>query len=495
MFLDNLFSTPPDPTDDFWFKPISFLSKSGKPVSPETAIRLTAVWSSVRILTETIGSVPTILYRRLADDGREPARKLHVFKLLSKRPNPWQTALEFKEMMQFHVSLRGNAYAEIIDGPSGPFDKLIPHHPDLIEPRFLDDFTVEYEIRSVEGRPQRVIKMENMLHLRGPMSRDGLKGLSPIDEEREAVGFAMAAEEYGARFFRNAARPPGVIEAGGTFKNKEAANEFRRSWQESQTGVNLHKTAVLPPGMTYKTIGLTNDQAQFLETRSYSAKDIARIFRIPPHMINEMGEATFSNIEQQSLEFVMNTMSPWFERWEQALERALLPDTDELFVEFFVDRLLRGDIKTRHAAYRQALGGAAWATVNEIRVKENMSRRPDGDELPKPLNMQMGGGGEGEGEDREDRDQAISELAETEIQAVNSAAHGKEIGSFSKWVRRFYGRHVGEVAAALDVTWSVAQAYCEQCADELKAAENMSHVHETLNSWEQHKETMLRALV
>lgn len=492
MFLDSLFaSTPPDPTDDFWFKPIAHLSKSGKPVSPETAIRLTAVWSCVRILTETIGSVPMITYRRLADDGREPAKDLPIFRLLAKRPNPWQTALEFKEMMQFHVSLRGNAYAEIIDGPSGPFDKLIPLHPDLIEPKFLSDFTVEYEVRSIDGGKTRTIPMQNMLHLRGPMSRDGLKGLSPIDEEREAVGFAMATEEYGSRFFRNMARPPGVIEAGGTFKSQEAANEFRRRWQESQTGVNLHKTAVLPPGMTYKSIGLSNDQAQFLETRSFSVKDIARIFRIPPHMINEMGEATFSNIEQQALDFVMKTMSPWFERWEQAIERALLPDTDELFVEFFVDRLLRGDIKTRFGAYRQALGGAPFMTVNEIRVKENMSRLPDGDELPKPLNMKMGG----DGEDREDRDQAIAEFAKSEIEAVQAAASAKEIGAFMKWARRFYGKHVGQVVQSLDVAWSAAQAYCDRCIDELKAAENMTQVSETLNSWELHKETMLRQML
>ncbi len=204
---------------------------------------------------------------------------------------------------------------------------------------------------------------------------DGLVGYSPIAMAKNAVGLAMAAEEYGAKFFVNGAAPSGVLEHPGTIKDPE---RIRQSWHSIFGGsANSNKIAVLEEGLKYTPIAISPEQAQFLETRKFQINEIARIFRVPPHMLADLEKSSFSNIEQQSLEFVKYTLDPWVIRWEQAMNKALLFDSEkrEVFTKFNVDGLLRGDYASRMTGYATARQNG-WMSANDIRELENLDRIP-----------------------------------------------------------------------------------------------------------------------
>jgi HK97 family phage portal protein len=224
-------------------------------------------------------------------------------------------------------------------------------------------------------------------HIRG-LSSDGIVGLNPIEIAREAVGLGLSAQDYGARFFQNDAKPGGGwIEFPGNFKDKSARDTFRESFQAAQTGLNRGKIAVLEYGMKFHELGLTNKDSQFLEARQYQVGDIARMFRIPPHLVGDLSKATFSNIEQQSLDFVIYTMTPWAERWESSIESNLLLEQDRnIEVEFDFAGLLRGDQSARSMFYHNGILDG-WMTRNQARESENMEPIDGLDEPLMPLNM------------------------------------------------------------------------------------------------------------
>src|SRR5512135_3362365 len=361
---------------------------AGINVTPDSALRFTAVYGAVRILAETVATLPLIVYRRLPNEGKERATDYFLFRLLHDQPNEEQTRTEFVEMLQGHLALRGNAYAQI-DRKMGRPARLVPLHPDRVEVR-REKGELIYKVNPTNG-PSYALRRSTgeIMHLRG-LSSDGVTGLNPIELFREAMGLGLAYEEYSVRLFSNGANINGVLETPQAMSN-EALKRFRKLWQENYGGVgNAGKTAILEQGMKWQAIGIAPKDAEFIVSRKFQVTEIARIFRVPPHMLADLERSTFSNIEHQSLEFVRDTIRPWLVRWEQALTRDLIPpeDRSEYFVEFLIDGLMRGDLKSRYDSY--AIGrNNGWLSANDIRRLENMNPLPpeQGDVYLIPLNM------------------------------------------------------------------------------------------------------------
>jgi HK97 family phage portal protein len=292
-------------------------------------------------------------------------------------------------MLQAHLVLRGNAYNQILTDRKGQITELLPMHPDRVKIEQLAAGAYRYQFLQSDGAWKPLTRGE-VWHLRG-MSFDGITGLSPIELARDAVGMGLSAQEYGARFFQNDARPGGVIEFNGTFKDQAARQTFIQSWQAGQAGASRGKTAVLEHDMKYKEIGLNNADAQFIEARKFQVNEIARLFRIPPHMIADLDRATFSNIEHQSLEFVLHTMTPHAERWESSIEANLLTEAEgDLEIEFDFASLLRGDHKARAEYYGSGITNG-WMTRNEARRMEGYDPIPGLDVPLQQLNMSTAG--------------------------------------------------------------------------------------------------------
>ena len=290
--------------------------------------------------------------------------------------------------MMASVVLRGNAYSEIRYDRSGAVSELCPLTTDNVAVEQLDNGRLRYNYRLPTGQP-RIFLQDEIFHLRG-LSMCGPVGISPLSYAREVIGAALATQGYGARLFSNDARPGGILEHPGKI-GADAAARLKQSWSSAHSGVgNSHKVAVLEEGMSFKPISMSAEDSQFLQTRKFQVSEIARIFRVPPHMIGDLERATFSNIEQQSIGFVRDTIRPWLVRWEQAISRDLIQDPETNFAEFSVDALLRGDIASRYAAY--AVGRInGWLSANEIRSLENMNPIEEGDDYLIPLNMTQAG--------------------------------------------------------------------------------------------------------
>lgn len=347
-------------------------TSSGKIVNERTAMQTTAVYSCIRILAETIAGLPLHTYK-YTENGKEKATEHSIYHLLADEPNPEMTSFVFRETLMGHLLLWGNAYSQIIRDGRGKVIALYPLMPDRMTVDRADSGEIYY-IYNKEGH-QYYLRNYEVLHIPG-LGFDGLIGYSPIAMAKNAVGMAIATEEYGASFFANGANPGGVLEHPGVVKDPA---RVRESWNSVYQGTkNAHRVAVLEEGMKFQSIGIPPEQAQFLETRKFQLNEIARIFRIPPHMIGDLDKSSFSNIEQQSLEFVMYTLDPWVVRWEQAIKRALFSESEkkEYFVKFNVDGLLRGDYQSRMNGY--AVGRQnGWLSTNDIRELENLNRIPE----------------------------------------------------------------------------------------------------------------------
>jgi len=373
------------PWGDFSFESISARTSSGMRVSPDSALRLAAVYACVRILAETIASLPLVVYQRRPDGGKDRVTDHWLYRLMAKRPNRFQNPFEWREMLQGHLALRGNAFNQIITNPRGEIIELMPIHPDRVKIELLPSGEYRYRISDRSGT-EVILPRGEVWHLRG-LSSDGLMGMSPIELARENLGTALAAQGYGARFFANDAKPTGGwIEFPGSFKDSEAKKVFRESYQQAQSGSNRGKVLVLENGMKFHEVGVTNKDAQFLELRKFQITDVARLFRVPPHMIADLDRATFSNIEQQSLEFVMHTMTPWAERWEASIQSELLLESDDIEIEFDFANLMRGDASSRSSYYQSGIQNG-WLTRNEARIAENLNPIDGLDQPLRPLNM------------------------------------------------------------------------------------------------------------
>ena len=388
----GLFRSRDKPLDDLTtgnrYSFIMGASNSGKRVTERSAMQITAVYSCVRILSEAVAGLPLQFYRTTDTGGKEKAIDHSLYFLLHDEPNPEMTSFIFRETLMTHLLLWGNAYAQIIRNGRGEVVALYPLMPDRMKVDRDGDGHIYYEYmvydnddaagRTGTNESGKVYRLSprDVLHIPG-LGFDGLVGYSPIAMAKNAIGLAIATEEYGSKFFANGAQPSGVLEHPGVLKDPA---RIRENWQATYGGSeNSHKIAVLEEGMKYTPISINPQDAQFLETRKFQINEIARIFRVPPHMIGDLDRATFSNIENMSLDFVKYTLDPWLARWEQAMSRALLSGKEEkakYFFRFNVDGLLRGEYKARMEGYAIGINNG-FMCPNDVRDLENLDLIPD----------------------------------------------------------------------------------------------------------------------
>jgi len=377
----NIFKPRDKPTGYYTGSDFTYLfgpTTSGKSVNEFTAMQTTAVYSCVRILSETVASLPLHIYRYKAN-GKERVYDHPLYHILHDEPNSEMTSFVFRETLMSHLLIWGNAFAQVIRDGAGRVVALYPLLPNKMDVGRDKNGEIYYTYtRTTDENPNFkdygtvVLRKQDVLHIPG-LGFDGLVGYSPIAMARNAVGMTIACEEYGASFFANGANPGGVLEHPGVLKDPK---KVRDSWNEVYRGTNnAHKVAVLEEGMKYQQIGIPPEEAQFLETRKFQINEIARLYRIPPHMVGDLEKSSFSNIEQQSLEFVKYTLDPWVIRWEQAMQRSLLlpREKNEYFIKLNVDGLLRGDYQSRMNGYSVGRQNG-WLSANDIREMEDMNQ-------------------------------------------------------------------------------------------------------------------------
>jgi HK97 family phage portal protein len=357
------------------FKLMTNITNSGEEISERNALEIGAVNTAVRIISESIASLPLHTYKRDSQDNSVKALKHPVYKLLHSKPNKYMSSFIFWDTIIQHAVYWGNGYAQIDWGKDGQVKSLFPLRPDQTQVVVDVNGKIYYET-IIRGKTFRLIP-EQVLHIKG-MGFDGITGYSPIYLHREMLGLAKATEKYGAKFFSNGGVLSGVLETPNVLSDGASTN-LRNSWNSIHSGVdNAHKVAILEEGLTYKTIGLPPEDSQFLETRKFTVSEIARMFRVPPHKLADLERSTNNNIEHQSLEFVTDTLRPWIVRIEQEINMKLFTESEQeiFYVEHNLDGLLRGDIKTRYESYQIARQNG-WMSANDIRRKENMNSIDD----------------------------------------------------------------------------------------------------------------------
>jgi HK97 family phage portal protein len=390
-FLVDFFNSRAHPAQDAdWGRMFGggLESHAGVDVTVEGALELPAFWACVRVLSETVASLPLFVYERM-DRGKRRAMNHPLYMILHGYPNTEQTRFRFMQLMMNHLATWGNGYAEIERNRAGQVMGLWPLRPDRMR-MVREAGRLRYIYLRNDGI-EHVFAAEQVLHIRG-LSGDGMVGYSPVRVAMQAIGLGLATEEFGSKFFGNGARPGVVLQHPGTL-TEESMKNLKESWQSMYGGLSqAHRTAILEEGMTAEVIGVPPEEAQFLQTRTFQAQEIARIFRMQPHKIGLLEDATFSNIEHQAIEFVADTIAPYLVNIEQEMMFSLMTpaERERYLVEFLVDGLLRGDVTARTAAYTAGRQGG-WLSVNDIREMENMDAIEGGDEYLSPLNMAVVG--------------------------------------------------------------------------------------------------------
>ena len=369
--LAALFRARDKPTNAVSAAPAFFFGSSvaGKSVTARTAIQVPTVYACVRVIAETVASLPLHLFEE-KETGSDKAMKHLLYRLLHDEPNPEMTSFVFRETLLSHLLLWGNAYCQIVRNGRGQITALFPLLPERMTVDRDTKGNLSYTYTTTEGKTVQIHPV-NILHIPG-MGFDGIVGYSPVAMERNAIGLGMAAEEYGSRFFSNGATPSGVLTHPNTVKNPAA---LRQSWNAAYGGnANAGRVAILEEGLKFERISMPNNEAQFLETRKFQVSEICRIFRVPPHLVGDLEHATFSNIEHQSISFGMHTIRPWLVRLEQGMNRALLSESEKghFYVRFNMDGLLRGAHKERMEGYAIARQNG-WMSANDIRELESMN--------------------------------------------------------------------------------------------------------------------------
>jgi len=373
-------------TDKSWWKTVFSGAEtfSGETVTQDTALHQPAVFACVRVISEDVASLPIKIYSRVSDMVREPIDSHPVAKLFQVAPNPEMTPFTFKETMTAHVLLYGNAYAEIERDNSGTAIGLWILLPENMTIE-IKDGTVWYNYNAA-GTSVR-LPSENVFHIKG-LGHDGIVGYSPIGYAREVIGMAQAMQKSGGTFFQNSSRPSGVLSHPAKL-SEDAAKRLRKGWDSMYSSANNHgKTAILEEGMKWDSLSIPHADSQWLEARQYALQDICRIYRMPPHMIQDLSRATYSNIESQQIQYMQGTLMPWLRRWEQEISRKLLGvDDKSIYAEFLAEEALRGNTIDRYAAYRTARE-SGWLSINEIRKRENLNTIGEqGDKYIMPLNF------------------------------------------------------------------------------------------------------------
>ena len=371
----TLFRARDKPKDQVSGAPVFYFgtSGSGKAVTAQTAIQLSTVYACVRVIAETVASLPFGVYEA-KEDGNRKATDHPLHRLIHDEPNSEMTSFVMREVMLTHLLLYGNSYSQIIRNGKNGVASLYPLLPDRMEVDRNDKGKLVYTYTTTAGKTVNLDPV-NVLHIPG-LGFDGIMGYSPIALEKNAIGLGIASEEYGSKFFSNGARPSGILTHPNTVKDPK---RVRESWNAAYGGSsNANRVAILEEGMTFTPLSIPNNEAQFLETRKFQVDEICRIFRVPPHLVGNLERATFSNIEHQSIDFAVHTIRPWLIRIEQAMNRALFTEQEKghFYVQFNIDGLMRGDYKSRMEGY--AIGRQnGWLSANDIRALENMNPIPD----------------------------------------------------------------------------------------------------------------------
>lgn len=369
-----------------WDDLLSASSQSGSMrITPDTAMKTSAVLACVRVLGETIAGLPLFLYRRLEDE-KIKAKELPLYTVLHRRPNSWQTKFEFIEQMVVHLCLYGNAYALIAPGDRGRVGSLRLLHPANMEvTQDEDNLSLTYTYREGLSARKVVYRDDQIMHVRW-LSFDGVVGSVPIELGKDAIALARALEQHGSRFWQNNAMP-GIILRTDQALPREVREQLREQWDNRHRGPsNAGGTAVMSHGLHADTLGASLESNQYAELRTQALLEICRVFNMPPHKVQELGRATWGNIESENISFVQTTILPWLKRIEGAIDRDLLPDGEDFFAEFAVEGLLRGDTMTRYNAYQIGVGNG-WLTVDEVRRMENlgpMPQQPEDEPEPEP---------------------------------------------------------------------------------------------------------------
>ncbi len=359
------------PTDPYW---TNFAALRGGGVTPRSAESVSAVYACVSAVAETIASLPLILYRRTTDDGRDRAKDHPLYRVLHEAPNPQQTALEFRELMQASVLLRGNAFAEIVRGYDGQVRELLPLHADRVQVLKLDTGRLGYEVFDDDGRRRRLVQ-EEVFHLRH-RSADGVLGVSPITAAREVVELAIAEREHGTATFRNGTKATGILKFPGKLSAPQR-EAIAQSWSSQHAGAANHgKTPILEEGVDYTPVSMTLEDAEWIQARQFSVEEVCRLFRVPPTVVGDLRHGNYSNSVEMARQFVTLTLRRHLTMWEQAIGRCLLTEAGRrvYFAEHSVEGLLRGDALNRAEFYRRAIDDG-WLGTDEVRRLENLPPR------------------------------------------------------------------------------------------------------------------------
>lgn len=435
-------------------------SIAGPAVGPDTALKVSTVYACTGLLSETIASLPLVVFRYLENqDGRERARNHPLYEVLHDQANATQTAFDFVQMMQHHALMRGSGYAKIMAGARGFADQLIPLHPDNVRKEKLTNGRIRYVVRD-DNQGEKAYNDEDIFEV-GGLSLDGWNTVSVISYARDSLGLSLAAERYGSRFFRNDSRPSGILHTDKLL-NDGAAKRLKETWESYHSGGNQQRVAILEQGLTWQQIGISPEEAQFLGTREFQAEDVCRWFRVPPHMVGLTSKATSwgSGIEEMNIGFLTYTLRPWLTRWIQAIRRDLILAPQTYFADFIVEHLLKGDIQSRYNAYAIARQWG-WLSVNEIRRYENLNPVSGGDTYLTPLNMSPAAltpKGEGEGHYRLLVEESAARLVRREMAAIGRLPTD---GQWMAGVERFFGDHTALVAQAMRISPGKAQEFCD----------------------------------
>lgn len=373
----------PDSWDDWWYSKTPYESKTGVDVTEDLSLTYSAVWACIKVISEDLASLPLFVYRR---DGKakEKADDHPLYWLLHDAPNPEMTAMQFREAMQAHLLTYGNCYAEIESNLRGQPIALWPLNPTKMKV-IRPETEIIYEYTLSDGQT-KLFRREDIFHVAG-LGFNGLIGYSPIQYQREAVGVGLSAQDWQASSFRTGGRLQlAFIHPAPKAPSEQGRKDFREAIRREYGGREGQPIGVLWEGMKVEKLSMSMEDAQFIESRKYNRTEICAIYRVPPHKIMDLERATFSNIEQQSISYVIDAIRPWAVRWEQAINQRLLGSSGKFFAEHAMEGLLRGDIASRYAAY--SVGRQwSWLTVNEIRSLENMNPVEGGDTRLEPLNM------------------------------------------------------------------------------------------------------------
>jgi len=345
-------------------------TSSGIHINETVALGIPAVYACIRVLSEAIASLPLIVYERFPDGDKQRAKDFSLYRILHDECNPLMTSFELRELLVGHLCLRGNAYC-FIERDNGEVVGLWPLHPDKV--------TVEVSGRELIYRYQnngveKNYPMSDILHIRG-LSSDGIVGYSPLTLLRDSFGHAKAVSEYSSSYFKNDASPGGLLVSPNSL-NAQSMSNLRKAWEQGHSGQGKHhRVAIMDSGLEWKSIGISPQDSQLIESQKFSVVEIARVFRVPLNLIMDYERSTYSNVTEQNRSFLTHTLQPWLTRIEQAMIKTLLTESEKskYIVEHLTQGFLRADTKTRYESYKIAVD-AGFLTIDEVRQLENLNK-------------------------------------------------------------------------------------------------------------------------